>query len=175
MLFRSIHALKSTLLSIGATALSEKAKALEQAGKKETLDYILQNHHDMLIEYYRFIKTLSEHPLIQPRLSETIQNQIKLLGEEQKVQIKLQQADLDLKELSEELFDKFLTNLENAMYSLDGEEMLRILSEMQKYQYYQTPLEEKLSPVKKKVEMSVYMSAFDTISHIRDNLKEIKE
>ncbi len=170
-----IHALKSTLLSIGATALSEKAKALEQAGKKETLDYILQNHHDMLIEYYRFIKTLSEHPLIQPRLSETIQNQIKLLGEEQKVQIKLQQADLDLKELSEELFDKFLTNLENAMYSLDGEEMLRILSEMQKYQYYQTPLEEKLSPVKKKVEMSDYMSAIDTISHIRDNLKEKKE
>ena len=170
-----IHALKSTLLSIGATALSEKAKALEQAGKKETLDYILQNHHDMLIEYYRFIKTLSEHPLIQPRLSETIQNQIKLLGEEQKVQIKLQQADLDLKELSEELFDKFLTDLENAMYSLDGEEMLRILSEMQKYQYYQTPLEEKLSPVKKKVEMSDYMSAIDTISHIRDNLKEKKE
>lgn len=126
------------------------------------------------MEYYRFIKTLSEHPLIQPRLSETIQKQIKLLGKKQNIQEKLPQTSSNLKELSEERFDEFLTELENAMYSFDGEEMLRILSEMQKYQYCQTPLEEKLSPIKKKVEMSDYMSAIDTISHIRDNLKEKK-
>lgn len=43
-----VHALKSTSLTIGAEYLSEQAKALEQAGKKEDIAYIRRNHADLL-------------------------------------------------------------------------------------------------------------------------------
>lgn len=43
-----VHALKSTSLTIGAEYLSERAKALEQAGKKGDIDYIRKNHAELL-------------------------------------------------------------------------------------------------------------------------------
>ncbi len=43
-----VHALKSTSLTIGAECLSERAKALEQAGKKGDIDYIRKNHAELL-------------------------------------------------------------------------------------------------------------------------------
>lgn len=59
-----VHALKSTALTIGSQKLSDKAKALEMAGKKinspeatsnekdESMSYI-RNHHTEVIELYR--------------------------------------------------------------------------------------------------------------------------
>ena len=46
-----VHALKSTSLTIGAEKLSAHAKALEQAGKEEDVDYIRENH-PILLELY---------------------------------------------------------------------------------------------------------------------------
>ena len=46
-----VHALKSTALTIGAKTLSEQAKALEAAGKKEDADYI-HAHHEAVMELY---------------------------------------------------------------------------------------------------------------------------
>lgn len=46
-----VHALKSTSLSIGAQSLSEQARLLEQAGKKEDSDYIRSNHPALLDLY----------------------------------------------------------------------------------------------------------------------------
>ncbi len=46
-----VHALKSTSLTIGAEKLSAHAKALEQAGKEEDVDYIRENH-SILLELY---------------------------------------------------------------------------------------------------------------------------
>ena len=46
-----VHALKSTALTIGAKTLSEQAKALEAAGKKEDTDYI-HAHHEAVMELY---------------------------------------------------------------------------------------------------------------------------
>lgn len=43
-----VHALKSTSLTIGAKELSEKAKALELAGKSGDIVYIEKNHKEML-------------------------------------------------------------------------------------------------------------------------------
>lgn len=47
-----VHALKSTSLTIGAEQLSERAKALEQAGKNGDAEYI-QKHHPGLLRLYR--------------------------------------------------------------------------------------------------------------------------
>ena len=46
-----VHALKSTSLTIGAEKLSEHAKALEYAGKKEDVEYIRTNHSMLLALY----------------------------------------------------------------------------------------------------------------------------
>ncbi len=46
-----VHALKSTSLTIGAEQLSDCAKMLEQAGKKEDAEYIQENHADLLELY----------------------------------------------------------------------------------------------------------------------------
>lgn len=46
-----VHALKSTSLTIGAEQLSDCAKMLEQAGKKEDAEYIRENHANLLELY----------------------------------------------------------------------------------------------------------------------------
>lgn len=43
-----VHALKSTSKMIGALELSEKAKALEMAGKENDVEYIMANHTEVL-------------------------------------------------------------------------------------------------------------------------------
>lgn len=46
-----VHALKSTSLTIGATHLSEQAKALEQAAKSGDVPYLHMYHQTVMDEY----------------------------------------------------------------------------------------------------------------------------
>lgn len=55
-----VHALKSTALTIGAEQLSEKAKALEKAGKDRNTEYIRQNHSLMLQQYDAICQSIAE-------------------------------------------------------------------------------------------------------------------
>ncbi|MBD5454145.1 MAG: response regulator, partial [Lachnospiraceae bacterium] len=156
-----VHALKSMMQNIGALPLSAKAKALEMAGKKNDIDYIMKNHEDMLTEYWRVMRELEESPLVHTETAESDTSELK--------------EALDMPELSESDFDEMFTKFEDAAYTLDGENMLAVLSELQKYQYHQVSLEQKLASVKKKVEMSDYMSALDSLTHIREELKKETE
>lgn len=54
-----VHALKSTSLTIGAETLSECAKALEQAGKKEDTAFIHENHPQLLQMYETVCKSIA--------------------------------------------------------------------------------------------------------------------
>lgn len=54
-----VHALKSTSLTIGAEELSEQAKALEQAGKKEDIPYIQENHQKLLEMYDNVCRSIA--------------------------------------------------------------------------------------------------------------------
>ena len=155
-----VHALKSMMQNIGAAPLSAKAKALEMAGKKNDFDYIIKNHEDMITEYLRVMRELEESPLVHteagPDASELKESS-------------------DMPELNESDFDEMFARFEDAAYALDGGTMLAVVSELQKYQYHQTALEKKLASVKKKVEMSDYMSALDTLTHIREELTKETE
>ena len=53
----TVHALKSTSLTIGAAHLSVEAKALEMAAKEGNMDYI-RSHHDGVMDEY---KELTDH------------------------------------------------------------------------------------------------------------------
>lgn len=151
-----VHALKSTMKSIGAIPLFEKAKALETAGKGKEIDYIRENHGDMIQEHYRVMEELEQCPLISSNRAVTD-------GQEDN-RTKRQ-------ELEEEEFDRLLGELEDAAFSLDGERMLDILSELQGYEYHQAVLEKEMASVRKKIERSDYLSASEAAFHIKDSLK----
>lgn len=160
-----VHGLKSTMNSIGAIPLFEMAKKLEMAGKSKDIDYILKEHKDMIGEYIRVMEELAQCPLLHPDLQ----------GAGVQTSPEVQSDFPDLPELKEDMFDRLLVELEDAMYALDGEQMLSVLSQMEEYQYCRTPLKDKLTPVRKKVEMSDYMSAVDLVSKIREELKNNRE
>ena len=54
----TVHAVKSTSLTIGATKVSEDAKALEMACKENNLDFVKQNHEAFMEEYKSLIRVL---------------------------------------------------------------------------------------------------------------------
>ena len=56
----TVHALKSTSLTIGAVHLSEEAKALEMAAKEGDVEFIRSHHDDTLEEYSRLKDRLQE-------------------------------------------------------------------------------------------------------------------
>ena len=138
-----VHAIKSSMMSIGAETLSEMAKKLEAAGKKDDISYIKENHSAMTTEYKRVISIIKEGlPASQEEAN---------------------YEETELLRLEEVDFQSYAEAFENAMFDLDGEKMTEILDELEKYQYRGMNLREKISPIRKKVEMSDYMSAADSL------------
>lgn len=146
----ALHAIKSSMLSIGAKNLSEKAKALELAGKAEDIAFIRANHEDMIQE-----------------LKHVIANICDAVG---KTRMEEKSEEL-LPEISDEEFDRFTIAFEDAMYELDGVAMKEILSQLENYSYCGKNLKEHLKSVAHKVEMADYMSAVEVVLHLRDHLK----
>lgn len=169
-----VHALKSTMKSIGAMHVSDMAKELEIAGKKSDAEFISDNHGKLIEEYRRKMDEVSQSPFIFEMVQTDISNTGNVLeGNAHYDNGNMDESAVnnDMPEIDEETFDKLLTELEDAVYSFDEEQMLDILSELQKYIYHNIALNDRLIPVKKKVEMSDYMSAVDTVSQIRDGIK----
>lgn len=163
-----VHALKSTMHSIGAASLASMAKALEMAGKKEDTGYILRHHGEMIAEHCRVMAELEQCPLLPVSLPDE-----KNTGDENMPEPET--APSGLPELDAQTFDRLFTELEDAAYALDGTQMLTVLSELQKYRYGGILLHEKLEPVRKKIEMSDYMPALEMVSAIRQNPKNTEE
>lgn len=141
-----VHAIKSSMMSIGAEKLSEMAKRLEAAGKKNDINYILGNHEEMLEEYKRVIQ------VIKTGLANEAEEEMK--------------EEKNLPVLEEDVFKNYATEFENAMFDLDGDRMLEILEFLEGYQYRGMNLKTKLSSVRKKVEMSDYMAAADSLMEL---------
>lgn len=56
----SVHALKSTSLSIGAVNISEQAKQLEFAAKEDRIDYIREHHEIAMLDYGILLEKLRD-------------------------------------------------------------------------------------------------------------------
>ena len=149
----AVHAVKSSMLAIGAKPLSELAKKLELAGKEDNIAYILENHDTMIAEYKRLMEDVgsSSYIGIVPKKEETAVN---------------------LLDLSDAQFEEKTIAFENAMYDLDGNRMLQILDELSTYAYHGSSLAEPLAAVRRKVELSDYMSAVEAVLRIKDKLKK---
>ena len=171
-----VHALKSMMQSIGALPLAAKAKALELAGKRSDVEYLLKNHADMLAEYIHVMEALEASPFVKKIDAGAETGEAEDAAAEADGRFKSPSEERDreaaLPELSEEAFDAHQERLEEAMYALDGTKMQEILAEIQDFQYHGTALAELLEPVMKKIEMSDYMSAADAVQGIREALKQ---
>lgn len=147
-----IHGVKSSMKTIGATHLSELAKALEQAGKAEDTAYIEAHHGEMLTEYNRVDSFLHASPLLY---EQTVNEK-----EEKK----------DYQHMDEAVFDEKIAQLEETMYNFDGDGMTVILRGLQEYEYGGVPLDKPLTAILRKVEMTDYMSAYDTLVKVKNEL-----
>ncbi len=103
-----IHALKSSLRLIGATAFAKEAQLLEDAGKSNDLEYIHKNHKKFMTNYNQFKAPLDE------------------IFYEKESSAKKQEADSDL---LKDVYEKILS----AAEEMDIEQLERIFNEMGEY------------------------------------------
>ena len=147
-----IHGVKSSMKTVGAMPLSEMAKALEQAGKTENIEYIEAHHEEMLAEYDRVDAFLHASPLLYEQTK----------GETEETK--------EYQCMDEALFNEKIAQMEEAMYNFDGDAMSAILRELQEYEYGGVPLDKPLTAILRKVEMTDYMSAYDTLVKVKQEL-----
>ena len=60
-----VHGIKSAMYSIGAISVSELAKELEMAGKREDTAYILKHHEEMAERYREFFIKLKDSGILE--------------------------------------------------------------------------------------------------------------
>ena len=147
----AVHGLKSAMFSIGAGKISEMAKQLEMAGKEGRIDYIKEHHQELMEAYEGLFERLKKNELICPvNVEEEINN--------------------ELPEVTDELLNKTIANMEDAMYALDADILLELIEEMEGYQYRGTSMKKILAPAKRKVEMADLFSAVETIKDWKNGL-----
>lgn len=147
----AVHAIKSSMHTIGAVPLSEMAKKLEMEGKAGNYEYILSHHEDMVWEYKRVIAEIEGCPYVEVSPQE--------------------QEQVDKPDLSDSLFNEKTIAFENAMYALDDSLMLQIVKELSEYSYHGVDMGKELVEVYHKVEMSDYMSAAETLAGIKARMQ----
>lgn len=150
----AVHGLKSALFSIGVSEISEMAKQLEFAGKENRISYIEENHSNLIDAYALFFSKLTELDWLcsSEENSEETENAAAI---------------------SEEEFDKEISEMEMAAYSFDIDSLINQLSELEKYSYKGKSLKNVLAPVRRKIEMSDYISAVELLANIKNEMSAL--
>lgn len=148
----AVHGMKSSLYSIGVSRISEMAKQLEFAGKENRIDFIEANHAKLMEAYEVFFTELTANKLLCPDTEEA------------------EQVSEDMKELSEEEFDKRIADMESATYSFDIDVLVKQMDELEQYSYKGNALKIALSPARRKIEMSDYISAVEWITNWKNSI-----
>ncbi|MCR5256065.1 MAG: response regulator [Acetatifactor sp.] len=143
-----VHAIKSTMMSIGAVNLSGMAKDLEMAGKHDDPAYIRENHGAMMAEYKRVI--------------DMIENGLNSSGE---ASVECVQ-NANLREITVTELSQKADEFETGAYVLDRNLMLSILTDLSNCSFNGKPLTKIIDRIVHKVEMSDYMSAADALRNI---------
>jgi len=131
-----VHALKSTMKSIGALDLSEKAKELEFAGKEGRYEEIEEKHEKVAAEYYSLMKELSKLPMVMEQLEpdfafdeETQKEKMTILSKPEK-QSEAENAG-EASPITAEQLKELQTSFENAMYTLDADGMKDVVKQLE--------------------------------------------
>jgi len=158
----AVHGLKSAMHSIGALKLSEIAKLLEMAGKNQDIDYILEHHNQLMVEFKYLFTKLQIHVFTDKQAEPE-----KIPAEER--YIKETSEEKEIKIISDAEFEDKLSEMENAVFSLDGDTLLKLTGELKDYSFAGKSLEEIIAKAERKIEMSDFFSAVDMIARWKEN------
>ena len=147
-----VHAVKSTMRSVGVEKLSDMAKELEQAGKNSNEEYIVRHHDAMILEYTRVLEILHESAMLHPQ------------PEKENI--------TGLEELTETQMDKMALDFEDAAYAFDVKVMTEIAEHLSKCSYNGHGLAELMQPVMHKIQMADYLSASESVARLREKIEE---
>lgn len=151
-----VHAVKSTSLNIGAKSLSEKALALEAAGKEENESFLFANHDAMLTEYRKILSGIGANPVIFPDAAEEPEEPA---GSETLLEID---------------YNELIAKLDGLASQLDTFEMEAVnacMEELLQCRYQDKPLKELLAPVEEKISAFDFMSAGEELASLRQVLE----
>lgn len=154
-----IHALKSSMKNIGAMELSDKAKALELAGKAGNMDVIRAGHREVMRDYRELMELAATEPSIRELLGDDFQ-----FGEGDTP--KTDQSGDELQKLNAEKLEGIRKRFEQAMYSLDEESMNACIEELKGYSLDGEDLPRVLEKISHKVQTGDYFSAGDLLASL---------
>jgi len=157
-----VHGIKGAMSSIGAIELSEKARQLELAGKESRIDYILQNHQDLMQAYQRLFGRLSDNRNLCPK-------QITEDDTGAASAVSGKNAD-ELRTLNADEFENLLEKMEDATYDLNESIILQVLDELQECCYEGESLFDGVQQARRKVEGSDYLSATELLKRLKSKL-----
>lgn len=149
-----IHALKSTMKTIGADELSEHAKELEMAGKENRIQVIVEKHQSVMDEYRSVIQRLE---------------QVEFLG--LKSENPEDEDITSLKELTQEHCEELLQQFEDAVFNLDETVMNVILEELSHCHYQNVALASKLKNIGEKIARSDYMASMEELKKVFETIQ----
>jgi len=152
--------------SIGAAALSELAKNLEMAGKKDDISYILKHHEEMMEEYKEMFEKLKSSGVFGK--DSKIEVKREKVKQEEKTKEDSKEKQEELWELDDEDFDSILEKLEESIYELNSKHMMEITEELKVCSYQGKALKEIMVMAQRKIEMSDYISAVDMIANWKE-------
>ncbi len=153
----AVHGMKSSMRSIGAIRISDIAAALEKAGLNGNISYIREHHNELMEEYENLFENLCKCEYLCPEKNEE------------------EASEVELEQLTEELFNQMISEMENAMYTLDANAILESLNKLQNYSYCGEPLKKSLVQAVRKVEMSDFMSAVDLVVKLKKRIEGKEE
>ena len=163
-----VHAVKSMMLGIGATLLSEQAKQLELAGKSGNTTFIEEHHADMLTEYKRVLAEIREALGIEAPVEENSQSSEQTAAENGDTRV----ANETDGTIDEAMLEQQLAELEEAVFEFDGDKMLAIIDVIEACGPENEGLKKVTRAARRKVEKADYMSAADTIVKWKGQLAE---
>lgn len=160
----AVHGLKSAMHSVGALKLSEIAKLLEMAGKNQDIDYILEHHNQLMVEFKYLFTKLQIH-VFADHSTESQKTQPENTYVEEK------SLEKEVKMLNAVEFEERLSEMENAVFSLDGDTLLKITEELKTCSFAGKSLEKVIGEAERKIEMSDFFSAVEMIARWKENVE----
>lgn len=151
-----VHAIKSTSMSIGAEALSEKAKLLEFAGKEDNVGYIKENHEELCKMYKDVIEEIEQY---------LEQNGYNPKKADEVI------SDLNLTEITVEAAKEYADRICEACDDFDSDAIVEIVNEASVYSVNGKSLGEYFAEVKKAAENFDYDLAADNVGKVISEIR----
>ena len=157
-----VHALKSSMLTIGVSRLSRMAKELEAAGRKEDTAFIISHQEAMMEEYTRILDILQKSKTVWP--DQAKDDMTERAGQDTDTYSK---SPAKVRALDEEELDCLVQEFEHGVFAFDEKKMYETAACLAQCSYQGENLEEKMQHVVYKIKNSDYMSAYEIISSLK--------